>query len=1148
MVNPTEINAPGLWQNRILYRYKGHDRLACSFFLGFSLRQPGHLLEPQKAMEAALEALGPYENLGLVLDMGVPKKEAEFLMAARAWAPDGKPVEALDVSMSVGSLRRDFLVLGFRESREPVPGPPLPFVAQPLSWETTFYEPDVNPYGISPNQTIIPQLGRAAGPMVYDAAFDRHGRTLSVPAMVGAPACPLPTPPLSARAKNRGTFDRAWLLTNSPGFPDDFDFDFFNLAQKSQRLKNNFFSGDEKISCLHLHPEFERLDSALPGLRLRFFIGRYSGIENNSYDFSQSLDAQTDESLFQELNWSETKPNLDTVWLFPERAAGLMIWHASLEVPDEMASTVANLVAVLEPLNDAPGLSVELIERAQTGNFLAFPFFEPDDDVDDDDDDDEPSDEQQVGREEAVISALAISSPALAVPTLAAAAPAAPDLSLPDPLDSLPTLPTEPAIVDPEAIIDEGRKLLAAELPELNAIMKANGLPEITMESMEPFMRETKAKMTMVAASMSEPGAAQVAKDPDSLVSGLMALGLSSGEAAGLEKAVKLEIPLRKMFETEDEYLAAVSNYRQNWAGALGISPSSADKHINSVMSADRFTMTGSATALAGLFIPGFDPNSSDAEEFAHKLLDYRPGPNEMLTSSLATLGFEPDQIEPMIDVLGKMETELSGPPQSLSSTQATLFSLGGQLESAMGLAPGQITSTLNTNMDLLKSVMYGSSDLGAQLGFWATTCPLLKQALPAIEKARLTNPAGFSSLVEIGQSCGLSDPEALMILKKIDPLNPYQSELPPLDSSDSELITDTVIPEALVPEFPGPSHVFVSRDEVLATLANHQFRQTEGFGAAFIGSSLVGLSIGGANFASLDLSGADFTDSDVTGCDFSGCNLNGAIFDGATVSKARFDEAVLTNTSWAGAYGEKLNFSGCNLAGANFTGAMVPGANFEASNLTGADLSEATLGRDFRKACLEQAIFGLGDLSGANFIGARCAGTCFTQMDLNAATFDRCDMTGVSMNECLLTKASFEGAKIERGRFDSCQLTQACFKDSFLDWAVFDNSKAGEADFTGCRATALEMSGLHLVRAVFRGGYLRGAGFSRANLAGADLSGADLFESSLGSADLRGANLAGASLYGADLYRVRIDDRTVFFGTDLGNTSLSLDGVAVVG
>ena len=203
-----EISSPGLWQTRLVYRRAGEDRLAIAVMAGFSLREIG-LLEPQEALEAALEALG--EHGGPALDAGLPKMEGEFLMAGAAFAPGGVPAEIADVSLSVGSLRRDFLVLGAREAKEPVPGPPRKFIRQPLSWKATLYDQAANPEGIKAGETFLEGFWLLAGPLVQEAVFDAAGRTLAAPMGAGAPASPLPLPPTPERiASGGGTFGGAW--------------------------------------------------------------------------------------------------------------------------------------------------------------------------------------------------------------------------------------------------------------------------------------------------------------------------------------------------------------------------------------------------------------------------------------------------------------------------------------------------------------------------------------------------------------------------------------------------------------------------------------------------------------------------------------------------------------------------------------------------------------------------------------------------------------------------------------------------------------------------------------------------------------------------------------------------------------------------
>ena len=111
-------------------------KLFMSFTAGFAFDlASGRPLEPGAAYAAAMAALAP----GDCLDLGVPKREAEWLLAGSAFVPGGAPAKGTMASVQVGGSGRRLLV----ESREP-------FASMPLTWKNTWGGDAENPDGPRP--------------------------------------------------------------------------------------------------------------------------------------------------------------------------------------------------------------------------------------------------------------------------------------------------------------------------------------------------------------------------------------------------------------------------------------------------------------------------------------------------------------------------------------------------------------------------------------------------------------------------------------------------------------------------------------------------------------------------------------------------------------------------------------------------------------------------------------------------------------------------------------------------------------------------------------------------------------------------------------------------------------------------------------
>ena len=237
--------------------WRGAPHHAFSVLLGLDMRTGG-VLAADAALTAAMQALPS----GCRLDVGIPKQEAEWLLAGVV-TPRAR--EGAVVEIRVGRSRRRFLVAASPD------GSPVP-----LLWEKTAFDPEGNPLG-------------GKNPQISDPALPH-----------GAPACPLPLGAWPCRMKNMGTYDARWLKTRWPGLPDDADWRFFNEAQPQQRLPDGL-RGDEEILLAGFFDDAPERRFRLPSARLRFEVLRR---EDNV--------------------WKEHAARMDTLWLFPGQNTALL--------------------------------------------------------------------------------------------------------------------------------------------------------------------------------------------------------------------------------------------------------------------------------------------------------------------------------------------------------------------------------------------------------------------------------------------------------------------------------------------------------------------------------------------------------------------------------------------------------------------------------------------------------------------------------------------------------------------------------------------------------------------------------------------------------------------------------------------------------
>lgn len=123
-----------------------------------------------------------------------------------------------------------------------------------------------------------------------------------------------------------GTYDEEWLRTRFPGVAKDMDPTFFNTAAPDQWLER-YFAGDEAFTIENMHPERARIEGKLPGLATRAFINQKTAAGEA---------------------FKEIKTRLDTVQLFPNALRGVLSYRGMVEVGEDDAADVLQLVVAGE--------------------------------------------------------------------------------------------------------------------------------------------------------------------------------------------------------------------------------------------------------------------------------------------------------------------------------------------------------------------------------------------------------------------------------------------------------------------------------------------------------------------------------------------------------------------------------------------------------------------------------------------------------------------------------------------------------------------------------------------------------------------------------------------------------------------------------
>lgn len=262
----------------------------------------------------------------LLLDEGVAKTTAEYLVHGRAFAPPHSPGRCA-VRARVGSRQKTLLVFGERFWNGKTATDPLPFDdGMPITWDRAYGGPDfpANPIGkgrvADQGMLPLPNIELPDHPIV------RPGQAVP-PAGFG----PLNDVQHPQRAQYRGTYDDNYLKQHAPGFAPDIDWKHFNLATSDQWFEAPL-QGDESFSFEHLHREKPLLEGRLPGFKVRSFIEVVRDREKPGL--------------------REVPLRLTTAWFFPNDERCILVFHGLTPISTDDASDVELLMGAVERIGE----------------------------------------------------------------------------------------------------------------------------------------------------------------------------------------------------------------------------------------------------------------------------------------------------------------------------------------------------------------------------------------------------------------------------------------------------------------------------------------------------------------------------------------------------------------------------------------------------------------------------------------------------------------------------------------------------------------------------------------------------------------------------------------------------------------------------
>ena len=310
------------------YRHQGKSQLAITIMAMFSFTKKNEFLNFSDFWNVVKKNFN--SNQGEFIDLYMPKKRAEYFVKGSCYSYNSTTSDSI-VKITLGQMQKKIAVFGDRlwseTSSQYRLSRPSYFSRIPLTLNNAYggKEHEINPDGQGfTTKTTYPE--------VKVPNIELPDQLLREPTETPYPAMLLPhSPTCKHQVKLLGTFNNDWLVNESPYYPADIDWHYFNRAEMDQQ-SDRFFVGDEEFSCTNMHPDKPLIKSQLPGMRVRCFFKRLG----------------TQEGI------NELTLNLDTIWLLPDEEKGVLIWHGEIATQDITGQDIDYIYSVNELLHEIP--------------------------------------------------------------------------------------------------------------------------------------------------------------------------------------------------------------------------------------------------------------------------------------------------------------------------------------------------------------------------------------------------------------------------------------------------------------------------------------------------------------------------------------------------------------------------------------------------------------------------------------------------------------------------------------------------------------------------------------------------------------------------------------------------------------------------
>ena len=907
-------------------------------------------------------------------EMGMPKPRGEFLVTGAFFAPGGRAVTGGEVRVRLGQSEKSLYVFGPRRWKTGgLPSSPEPITTLPVDYAHAFGGLDYpkNPDGMGYKDGRLPCIENPD--RLITSAGDAPDPAGIAPLVLDCPQ----------RMRFRGTYEDDYKLKYYPGYPEDMDWRFFLNSPEDQWIQG-YFQGSESFEIRNMHPEMPVISGALPDLYARAFIRHTIGTETPDF--------------------GELPLNLDTVWFFPGKQLGLLVFRGITEVADDEATQISDVLLAYENRRDEKRSLAhyhQALERRMTGENPFLNYFQTRDLIPPGDptalaifqekgevelDDNSALSQNITAREDACSKTVA------------------------DKVD--------------EAARQAEQSMAETRMPDTAAA----AMPEDDAFDVQKMIREP-----------ADPGSAQVTDpDLDEFTRKLEEImpGITSGQGGKVDLE---DFPFDRIGEIADA--AEVMGQKKD---------EQAREKLREQMTNVRDTLKSqmAETRQSGLEMP--DDASDELRELDDQI-------NALEAEQDKT---PPPQPLPRVNAEALMEKLPLRLPDEAMAAMAHLQglkSIGMETEQTRDLE-AQLTADMEEAANEIRESLY---ELEQQFrAGYIMGAHFMEAGLPPHSKPVKAVRAEFLDAVAAGKPVAGGDWACIDLSgARLDQMDLSEAFFEQVNFSGASLkganlsgaflvradltgadLTGANLQGANIGAADAAGCIFVRADCRSAVLSKGDFT-----GADFTAANLKeaetlyvrmdqarfsGADVSGIQFLEPDIRGADFTDADLSGSFFLNGRLSDVTFAGAAMTRCLFANMILKNVCF-----DRAAFNQSCFAGTDAEAVCLEGLSFREANLQQSNFQRMTLqNTDFSGADLENSYFESADLSGADFSGASAKNAQFRSANLTGANLEGINLMGGSLAKARLVRASLARANLFQVDFLRATITDTNFDGSNLD------------------------------------------------------------------------------------------------------------------